>query len=132
MRTGVQGAGCDDDTDEGKCGWGVWTEVNSVSQKQAVLKKKSGKSSSRSCPAVRTIHVYSIDIRCQHLRVVSGELPRGNRVWILIKNDNISFISGLKFSDIPARRRCSTACGKTPDNLLYCQGRVVPGIVATL
>lgn len=40
MRTGVQGAGCDEDTDEGKCGWGVWTEVNSVSQKQAVLKKK--------------------------------------------------------------------------------------------
>ncbi len=21
MRTGVQGAGCDEDTDEGKCGW---------------------------------------------------------------------------------------------------------------
>jgi len=39
MRTGVQGAGCDEDTDGGKCGWGVWTEVNSVSQKQAVLKK---------------------------------------------------------------------------------------------
>jgi len=42
MRTGVQGAGCDEDTDEGKCGWGVWTEVNSVSQKQAVLKKNQG------------------------------------------------------------------------------------------